>query len=70
VKFACPLCRECTPAIKARHLKADVCLWRAMGAVLDDDRESLAAARQFDRRPAESDPGELDSFLDYWWLCS
>ena len=41
-----------------------------MGAVLDDDRESLAAARQFDRRPAESDPGELDSFLDYWWLCS
>jgi len=33
---ACPLENDCSDAIKAKYLKADVCLWRNMTAVLDD----------------------------------
>jgi len=33
----CPLIDECTPAIKAKYLKKDVCLWRKLSATMDDD---------------------------------
>lgn len=64
VCYACPLDDECTPAIKAKHLKKDVCLWREMGAVLDDDYDKLRDARQL-YRSKEDDAGPvLDASLD------
>jgi hypothetical protein len=64
VCYACPLDDECTPAIKAKHLKQDVCLWREMGAVLDDGYDKLRDARRL-YRSKEDDAGPvLDASLD------
>jgi hypothetical protein len=64
VCYACPLDDACTPEIKAKHLKKDVCLWREMGAVLDDEYDRLRDARQL-YRSKEDDAGPvLDASLD------
>ena len=49
VCYACPLESDCTPAIKAKYLKVDVCLWRKLSAVADDDYERLRDSRQLYR---------------------
>ncbi len=38
---SCPVASECSDEIKARYLKQDVCLWRSMSAVVDQDSLSL-----------------------------
>jgi hypothetical protein len=64
VCYACPVGGACTPAIRAKHLKKDVCLWREMGAVLDDEYDKLRDARQL-YRSREDDAGVvLDASLD------
>jgi len=64
VCYACPLDAECTEAIKAKHLKTDVCLWREMGAVLDDEYERLRDARQLYRSREDDEGAVLDASLD------
>ncbi|MCX6364923.1 MAG: DUF4388 domain-containing protein [Actinobacteria bacterium] len=64
VCYACPLDDECTPAIKAKHLKNDVCLWREMGAVLDDNYDKLRDARQLYRSREDDAGAVLDASLD------
>ncbi len=64
VCYACPLDDECTPAIKAKHLKSDVCLWREMGAVLDDEYDKLRDARQLYRSREDDVGAVLDASLD------
>jgi len=64
VCYACPLDNECTPAIKAKHLKQDVCLWREMGAVLDDEYDKLRDARQLYRSREDDAGAVLDASLD------
>ena len=64
VCYACPLDDECTPAIKAKHLKQDVCLWREMGAVLDDEYDKLRDARQLYRSKEDDAGAILDASLD------
>jgi hypothetical protein len=64
VCYACPLDDECTPAIKAKHLKSDVCLWREMGAVLDDEYDKLRDARQLYRSREDDAGAVLDASLD------
>lgn len=51
---ACPLENDCSDAIKAKYLKADVCLWRNMTAVLNDR----------DGRPDGSGMAEAKASLD------
>ena len=46
VCFACPLEAHCDDVIKAKYLKRDVCLWRKMGAVIDDAYEQVEDARK------------------------
>lgn len=46
VCFACPLEARCDDVIKAKYLKRDVCLWRKMGAVIDDAYEQVQDARK------------------------
>ncbi len=64
VCYACPLEDECTPAIKAKHLKQDVCLWREMGAVLNDEYDRLRDARQLYRSREDDEGAVLDASLD------
>jgi len=64
VCYACPLDDECTLAIRAKHLKKDVCLWREMGAVLDDEYDRLRDARQLYRSKEDDRGPVLDASLD------
>ena len=64
VCYACPLGDECSAEIRVKYLKNDVCLWREMGAVLDEGYDRLRDARQL-YRSREVDAGEqLDASLD------
>lgn len=64
VCYACPLADACTRAIKTKHLKNDVCLWREMGAVLDDEYDKLRDARQLYRSKEDDAGAVLDASLD------
>jgi hypothetical protein len=64
VCYACPLESECTAAIRTRYLKTDVCLWREMGAVLDEGYERLRDSRQLYRSRDEDARSTLDASLD------
>ena len=46
VCFRCPVEEECNDEIKAKYLKPDACLWRRMGAVIDDDYERVQDAQR------------------------
>ena len=41
VCYGCPVAAECSPHIKEKYLKKDLCLWRRMGAIIDDDYERV-----------------------------
>jgi Domain of unknown function (DUF4388) len=64
VCYACPLDDECNAEIKARYLKKDICLWREMGAVLDEGYDRLRDARQLYRSRETDAKTELDASLD------
>lgn len=63
VCYACPLESECTPAIKAKYLKVDICLWRKLSAVADDDYERLRDSRQLYRSKEDDVKTVLDALL-------
>ena len=44
-------------------LKQDVCLWRDLGAVLDEDYEHLRDARNLYRSKGDNDSAELSASL-------
>lgn len=62
--YACPVSEECSPEIRRRYLKKDVCLWRKMGAVLDEGYERLRDSRQLYRSREEDAGMSLDASLD------
>ena len=64
VCYACPLAGECSDKIRTRYLKKDVCLWREMGAVIDDSHERLKDARQLYRSKEDDQKKILDASLD------
>jgi len=63
VCYACPVEDQCTDEIKRRHLKQDVCLWRDLGAVLDEGYDRLRDARQLYRSREDDKPATLDASL-------
>jgi Domain of unknown function (DUF4388) len=63
--YACPVAAECTPDIKARHLKSDVCLWRKMSAVADDDSLSRRDPRELYRSKENDEKSILDASIDW-----
>ena len=63
VCYACPLESECTPAIKAKYLKVDICLWRKLSAVADDDYERLRDSRQLYRSKDDDAKTDLEASL-------
>ena len=60
VCYACPLGDECTAEIRQKYLKKDVCLWREMGAVLDEGYDRLRDSRHLYR----SKDGDAGSTLN------
>jgi len=64
VCFACPVEDECTDEIKERYLKPDVCLWRRMGAVIDDDYEKVQDAQLLYKSRESANKPELETALD------
>jgi len=44
VCYGCPVAGECNDEIKEKYLKTDVCLWRRLGAIIDDDYERVQDA--------------------------
>ena len=63
VCYACPLEGECTDAIRSRHLKQDVCLWRELGAVLDEGYDRLRDSRKLYRSKDDDAGVSLDASL-------
>jgi hypothetical protein len=63
--FGCPLGDECSPEIKTKHLKNDVCLWRAMSAEVDDRRSGLHDSKQLYRSQEEDAKAMLDASIDW-----
>jgi hypothetical protein len=64
VCYRCPLGSECGPTIRTKYLKTDVCLWREMGAVLDEGYDRLRDSRQLYRSRDEDAKVRLDASLD------
>ncbi|HOT23616.1 MAG TPA: DUF4388 domain-containing protein [Thermoleophilia bacterium] len=62
--YACPLAEDCTPGIQRKYLKKDVCLWRQMGAVLDEGYDKVRDARALYRSRDEDAKASLDASLD------
>ncbi len=64
VCYACPLSDDCSAEIRAKYLKNDVCLWREMGAVLDEGYDRLRDSRRLYRCKEEDARSTLDASLD------
>jgi hypothetical protein len=64
VCFACPVDDECNAEIRSKYLKKDVCLWREMGAVLDEGYDRLRDSRSLYRSRDEDAKKSLDASLD------
>ena len=62
--FGCPVAEECSDEIKAKYLKPDVCLWRRMGAVMDDDYERVQDAQRLYKSRGSDDKAKLETALD------
>ena len=62
--YACPLTDDCSSAIQRKYLKSDVCLWREMGAVLDESYDKVRDARSMYRSRDEDARSILDASLD------
>jgi hypothetical protein len=65
VCYGCPLVESCTPEIKAKHLKKDVCLWRRMSAVGDEDPLGAREFRQIYRSKENDAKSVLDASIDW-----
>lgn len=64
VCFGCPVEDECSAEIKVKFLKPDVCLWRRMGAIIDDDYERVQDAQLLYKSRESSQKPELEVALD------
>lgn len=63
--YACPLGDECSAEIKTKHLKNDVCLWRAMSAEVDGRRGSPCDSKQLYRSKEEDAKAILNASIDW-----
>jgi hypothetical protein len=63
VCFRCPVEGECSEDIKQRYLKPDVCLWRRMGAVIDDDYERVQDSQRLYQSPEANEKPTLETAL-------
>jgi len=62
--YACPAIRTCNEQIKARYRKKDLCLWREMSAVLDEESRESRNARTMYRSSEGERVVTLDAFIE------
>ena len=65
VCYMCPEAAHCSPEIKKKYLKNDVCLWRRLTAVADERVQGLADSRELYRSKTDSDASVLNVSL-HW----
>ena len=63
VCFGSPVESECSEDIKRRYLKPDVCLWRRMGAIIDDDYERVQDAQKLYKSSEANEKPTLETAL-------
>jgi hypothetical protein len=63
VCFGCPVESECSDDIKEKYLKPDVCLWRRMGAIIDDDYERVQDAQKLYKSREANEKPTLETAL-------
>ena len=64
VCYGCPVESECSVEIKRKYLKPDVCLWRRMGAIIDDDYERVQDAQKLYKSSEANEKPTLETALD------
>jgi len=64
VCYGCPVESECSVEIKRKYLKLDVCLWRRMGAIIDDDYERVQDAQKLYKSSEANEKPTLETALD------
>jgi Domain of unknown function (DUF4388) len=62
--YACPAIRTCSAQVQARYLKNDVCLWRELAAMQDEEFEKVRDARLLYRSRDGDERPDLDALLD------
>jgi len=62
--YACPAIRTCSAHVRERYLKNDVCLWRELAAMQDEDFEKVRDARLLYRSRDDDERPDLDALLD------
>lgn len=65
VCYGCPIGEGCTPEIRSRYLRPDLCLWRAMSAVNDGDQDGQRDSRELYRSKEDFTGPKLDVYL-HW----
>jgi hypothetical protein len=63
VCYGCPVESECSVEIKRKYLKPDVCLWRRMGAIIDDDYERVQDAQKLYKSSEANEKPTLETAL-------
>ena len=63
VCYGCPVAAECSPRIKEKYLKKDLCLWRRMGAIIDDDYERVQDSQLLYKSREGSEKPKLETAL-------
>lgn len=64
VCYACPTAYTCTPEIRRRYRKPDICLWRNLAAVRDEEYEQVRDARHLYRSRESDVRPSLDTLID------
>jgi hypothetical protein len=64
VCYACPTQDTCTPAKRRRYLKSELCLWRELAAIRDEEFEKVRQASQLYRSRHSGDRPELEALVD------
>jgi hypothetical protein len=62
--YACPAIRTCSAQVQARYLKNDMCLWRELAAMQDEDFEKVRDARLLYRSREGDERPDLNALLD------
>ena len=62
--FACPAIRTCSTQVRKRYLKNDICLWRELAAMQDEDFDKVRNARLLYRSQGDEERPDLDALLD------
>lgn len=63
VCFGCPLVEVCTPDIRTKYLRQDLCLWRTMSAVVDEKNGGSKDSRELYRSEEDFKGPTLDVYL-------